>query len=88
MAFELQAFGIGVDGVDDAGAAGGRRADIEVMRGRHREGDEGAVEEDRHGEGDVRTVRGAAIGIVVQDDVARADRPRHARPRAFLMPRI
>ena len=70
---ELQSLGIGVDRIDDAGAARRRRADVEMVRRRHRERHERPVDEDRHGEGDVRPVRGAAIGIVVHDDVAGAD---------------
>ena len=33
--------------------------------------DELAVVEDRHDEGDVRAMRGAVVGVVVDDDVAR-----------------
>ena len=51
---ELEPFGIGVDGVDDAGAAGRQRADIEMMRGRYGKADQFAVEKDRHAKGDVR----------------------------------
>ena len=57
---ELQALGIGVDGIDDAAAAGRERADIEMVRGGDRKADELAREEHRHREGDIGAVAGAA----------------------------
>ena len=67
---ELQAFGVGIDRVDDAAAAGRKRADVEVVRSRRRESDQLIIEEDRNAEGNVRSVGGAAVRIVVHDHVA------------------
>ena len=47
--------------------------DVEHVRRRAREADELAVEEDRDHDRDVGGVRGAAVGVVVQDDVAVVD---------------
>ena len=49
---------------------GRQRAEVEVVRGRGREADELAVVEDGHDEADVGLVRGAVVGVVVDDDVA------------------
>ena len=61
---ELQAFGIRVDGADDARAAWSRGADVQMMGGRDRKADQLIVKKDRHAKGDVR---------------ARATRPRKGR---------
>ena len=45
-----------------------------MMRGRDGKADQRLVEKHRHAEGDVGPMRRAAIGVVVHDDVAGADR--------------
>ena len=73
-ALELNALGIGVDGVDDAGAARRVGADIDVMGGGRGEADERAFVEHRHAERDIGHVARAAIGVVVDVDVTGLDR--------------
>ena len=70
---ELEPLGVGVDGVDDAAAPGGERADVEVVRGGDREADEPAVVERGHDEGDIGAMARPGVGVVVHDDVAGAD---------------
>ena len=70
---ELQAFGERIDGVDDAATARRQRADIQMMGGGRRKSDQLARLENRHAERDVGPMRGAAVGVVVHDDVARPD---------------
>ena len=67
---ELQAFGIGIDGIDDAAAAGGERAQVQVVRGGEREADQLVTDEDRHADPDVGAVRRAVVGVVVHDHIA------------------
>ena len=71
---ELQAFRIGVDGIDDAAGSRSERPDVEVMGGRHGEADQGVIEKDRHAERHVGPMARPAIGIIVHDHVAWTDR--------------
>ena len=50
---------------------GRQRAEVEVVRGRGREADQLAAVEDRDDEADVGLVRGAVVGVVVDDHVPR-----------------
>ena len=43
------------------------------MGSRDREADQLIVKKDRHAKGDVRSVRGAPVRVIVHDDVARGD---------------
>jgi hypothetical protein len=67
---ELEPFCVGVDRVDDAAASRRQRADVEMVRRRHRKAGELLVVKDRNDETDVGAVRGAAIGVVVHEHVA------------------
>ncbi len=69
---ELQALGIAIDRVDHAAATRGVRANIEMVGRGDRKADQRIVVENRHAERDIGPMRGAAIGIVVHDHVARA----------------
>jgi hypothetical protein len=70
---ESQPLGIRVRADHDADAARLARADVEVVRRRHREANQRAVVEDRHAETDVGAVRGAVVRVVVDDHVARLE---------------
>ena len=70
---ELEALGIGVHRIDDAGAARRMGADIDVMGGGAGEADQRVLAEHRHAERDVGHMARAAIGVVVDVDVARLD---------------
>jgi hypothetical protein len=67
---ELQALGICVCRVDDSTSARSQRAQVEVVGGRGGETNKLAAMEDRHAEGDVGLMRGAVIGVVVDDHVS------------------
>ena len=56
---ETQAFGVAIDGIDDAAAAGRVRADVEVVSRRDGKAGQLAAMERRNHEGHVRAVRGA-----------------------------
>ncbi len=56
---------------------------IEMMRRGDGEAEQRLAVEHRHAEGDVGAVRGAAVGIVVDDDVAR---PEHVAARGEALP--
>ena len=71
---ETQAFGVAIDGIDDAAAAGRVRADVEVVSRRDRKAGQLPAMERRNHEGHVRAVRGAGVRIIVHEDVARLDR--------------
>ena len=71
---ELKPLGVRVDGVDDAAAPRRQRADVEMVRGGHREADQLARVKRRHAEGHVGAVGGATVGVVVHDHVAGLDR--------------
>ena len=68
---ELEALGVRVGRVDDPARARCQRAEIEVVGGGRRVGDELAAVEDGDDEADVGLVRRAVVGVVVDDDVAR-----------------
>ena len=72
-ALELNALGVGVDRIDDASAARCVGADIDVMGGGAGEAHQRALVEHRHAKSDVRHVAGAAVGVVVDVDIARLD---------------
>ena len=84
-ALELNALGIGVDRIDDAGAARRVGADVHMMGGGRSEADQRALVKHRHAKGDIGHVARAAVGVVVDVDVARLDRlapPRQRRANA------
>ena len=70
---ELQAFGVTVDGVDDAAAARRMRTDVEVVRGGRGKTQQFPLMEGGDDKGDVGTVARARIGVVVHEDIAGLD---------------
>ena len=73
-ALELDALRIGVDRIDDAGAARRVGADIDVMGRGPGESHQHALVEHGQAKRDIGYVARAAIGVVVDVDVARLDR--------------
>ena len=71
---ELQTLGIGVKRLDNAGAARGLTADIEVVGRGDGKTDEITPVENRYAKPDIRAVAGPAVRVVMHDDVAGQDR--------------
>ena len=70
---ELQALGIGVDGIHDAATARRQGADIQMMGRGGGKGDQRAIIKHRHDKTHVRHMAGATIGVIMHDHVAGID---------------